>query len=167
MKKIRLTNVETVMEKGNIFLDVTYEFENFRGVHECRFPRVLVPLYKEDGDFVLTACADGEHEHMIDIGYGLTPFYEDENGRCFIDKIIKPATRKMSVEEIEKELGYPIEIVFDERTKIEKDKYCKNCKHVFFNMYKNNMECDLSRPEYNHKKGCCSEFIYSNTKGED
>lgn len=27
MKKITLTNVETVIEKGSVFLDVTYEFD--------------------------------------------------------------------------------------------------------------------------------------------
>lgn len=129
MKNIReeLKKVELVHERHHCanssydryYLDLTYEREDESGVYELRIPRVYLPILRNSLPVVESeiVCRELKPSYTINLGFGELSLSEftDENGYEYYAKetCIKEKTHKMTVAEIEKKLGYKIEIVSD------------------------------------------------------
>lgn len=117
--KTGLKDLKLYKEDGEYFLDATYITENKYGFYEERIPKIKFP--------------DNEFEYIIN--RNIDPFYnlyspivmtinfgnceilpkslnetDDEPSLCYT-KLIKKKVYKKTLEEIEKELGYEIELV--------------------------------------------------------
>lgn len=123
--KVEASVVEDGLFDPRVYLSVTYDYKNSTGTHRVTIPKIYIPL--ENG-FNINSSAI---YYGID-GYSPTIALEDrylfvsrsectdsrgfkyENVRM-VDEIIEPAKpKKMTVADIEKQLGYKIEIVSEE-----------------------------------------------------
>ena len=124
--KVEASVVEDGLFDPRVYLSVTYDYKNSTGTHRVTIPKIYIPL--ENGFNIDSS----EIYYGID-GYSATIALEDrylfvsrsectdsrgfkyENVRM-VDEIIEPAKpKKMTVADIEKQLGYKIEIVSEER----------------------------------------------------
>ena len=123
--KVEASVVEDGLFDPRIYLSVTYDYKSTTGTHRVTIPKIYIPL--ENG-FNINSSAI---YYGID-GYSPTIALEDrylfvyrsectdsrgfkyENVRM-VDEIIEQAKpKKMTVADIEKQLGYKIEIVSEE-----------------------------------------------------
>ena len=123
--KVKASVVEDGLFDPRVYLSVTYDYKNSTGTHRVTIPKIYIPL--ENGFNIDSS----EIYYGID-GYSPTIALEDrylfvsrsectdsrgfkyENVRM-VDEIIEPAKlKKMTVADIEKQLGYKIEIVSEE-----------------------------------------------------
>ena len=124
--KVEARVVEDGIFDTRVYLSVTYDYKDSTGTHRVTIPKIYIPL--ENG---FTINSLGKHYYGID-GYSPSIALEDRHlfvsrsectdsrgvkhkNVCVIDEIIEPAKpKKMTVADIEKQLGYKIEIVSEE-----------------------------------------------------
>ena len=124
--KVKASVVEDGLFDPRVYLSVTYDYKNSTGTHRVTIPKIYIPL--ENGFNIDSS----EIYYGID-GYSLTIALEDRylfvsrsectdsrgvkhKNVCVIDEIVELAKpKKMTVADIEKQLGYKIEIVSEER----------------------------------------------------
>lgn len=116
LKDATLTKVEMKYGSPQYLLCLVYEGKDDLGnIHEVTLKDVLLPLYndfkfKGGGQSELDACPQ-----ITDVGYGDVILWDPSNS--ITDTIVKYApTKEMTLEEIEKELGYKVKIVNREDT---------------------------------------------------
>ena len=124
MKNIKLTNVEAYKGLGNEwYLKIIYQYEGEDGLHQRVFPRVILPFPQNDiptfnsvNELDYLTCNDKmvlwPGEYSMCIGGG-----EVNMGRratMFDIRLSKNESKEMTLDEIEKELGYKIKIVSKE-----------------------------------------------------
>ena len=115
MAKVVLKNVKAFMEDGKPYLKLLYVVENSKEIYTVTVPKAELPITTD----MLVIERDSNHPHegsaaqpaWIDLERGYLTLHPDKSFRKTIRKVIKTKTRKMTVAEIEKELGYSIEIV--------------------------------------------------------
>lgn len=113
---MHLKQSTTYVEDGKIYLKLSYTYEGDDGTHEVIFPKIDLGFYTEQIPSIKNYSPWGSLPR-IDNCYGdsfilrgvktleyATPVYN-------IDKLVKPAVKEMTLEEVEKKLGYPIKIV--------------------------------------------------------
>lgn len=110
----KLKNVELKQNEHDVyFLDLTYEYENDNGFYEMRIPWVHLPICKyrlPSNSFDL--CWSGESRQTINLGFGDLELYKDRESNMYFEITeIRKKPRKMTLEEIEKALGYEVELV--------------------------------------------------------
>ena len=114
-----LKSIKLIKEDGNYYLDVTYHYENEKGIYKVNIPRVLLPFPKYCIPFINRGIMESEPEPELVLNRDLRlPIREfnDGNNFYFLKEVpIRLKTRKITVAEIEKELGYKIEIVSEEK----------------------------------------------------
>lgn len=113
MRTKTIKDAKLYNENDNYYLDITYIVEDNYSVIETRCPKVRLPI--EFGSIESRIVASlmpirDEYEHLLCIDGGYLKL-EEKNGVCFYTKTIKEKPQKMTVEEIEKKLGYKVEIV--------------------------------------------------------
>lgn len=112
LKDVTLTKVEMKYGSTKYLLCLVYEEKDDLGnIHEVMLKDVLLPLYN---DFEFKGVAQLEMDTcprmIIDVGYGDVILCDPSNS--ITDTIVKYATPKeMTLEEIEKELGYKVKVV--------------------------------------------------------
>ena len=126
MENARLNQRSVDVENGRIFLCLSYLYDDEKGTHEFLMPKIdlgLSPirfsLIKKPYGELLTPYGEPRVDACLlkDDGckFLLLPKYIPVDGVnravSYIDKIIKPAVHEMTLEEIEKELGYSVKIV--------------------------------------------------------
>lgn len=102
-----IKDVKLVQEKETYYLDLTYECEDEKAVYVSNIPRVELPCLNDPyiNDF-------GDNGAVIGfIGGVRLLIRQDQNGALFSKILVEEKTHKMTVAEIEKKLGYKIEIV--------------------------------------------------------
>lgn len=110
-------------EDGKYYLKLVYEYESDNGIHQLIYPKVVFPFPQN-----WTPCIEAEYSlgsqsislHPYDMctallgdvtvpkSDGVTITTTDV---AVTDVLVKPKIHKMTIEEIEKELGYKVEIV--------------------------------------------------------
>lgn len=115
LKSVELLKDTLCSKKGRYYLGLTYEFEDAQeNVHEVYISRVPLPIYDQGipeikYKSVYTMGLHINAGHSIDVGYGDVDLPGDY---AVIDTIVKYAPPKeMTLEEIEKKLGYKVKIV--------------------------------------------------------
>ena len=127
--KTTLKDVEFSVDRdknGNVtncYMALTYVFEDDHKIEEIHIPQVQIPISIDECNI--------EHEYLTDPYSVFKKFYitghihgdrfrlriYPENDVHYETRIIKEKSVKMTVEEIEKKLGYSIEIVSDKKKK--------------------------------------------------
>ena len=119
-ENVRLNQRSVYIENGRIFLCLSYLYDDEKGTHEFLMPKI---------DLGLSPIRFSLIREAYDVGHGAGAYLLKDDG-CkvpllpkyvlvdgvnravsYIDKIIKPAVHEMTLEEIEKELGYSVKIV--------------------------------------------------------
>lgn len=116
-----LKTADTYYEDGKYYLKLVYEYEGNDGTHQVIFPKVWFP-FRQD-------CIPNMHNGICDTSLYLVPYVDSEllltevtatnydgetittSSTSVVDCLIKKKVHKMTIEEIEKELGYKVEIV--------------------------------------------------------
>ena len=107
-----IKDVKLVQEKETYYLDLTYDCEDEKSVYVLNIPRVELPYF--DNPYI-NVISDGDATNVtIEFISGTRlQIRKDQNGALLSKVVIEEKTHKMTVAEIEKKLGYKIEIVSD------------------------------------------------------
>ena len=115
MTKSFLEKCELVEDHGQFYLKLVYIVEDDARIRRITIPRAKLPVNRD-----VIPDVSSEFQSLIDIhksfyvraGYDncLLPM-ESVEGVCFKEEILKEKTRKLTISEIERKLGYKIEII--------------------------------------------------------
>lgn len=119
-----LKDAQIYMQDGIRYLKLVYQYEDKDGIHELTIPQVEFPfgnrlslehIYETNPALrrvSIRLCTNGDIANVY-----LYDAKSDNGMAYFLDKIIKYKPKKMTIEEIEKKLGYKIEIVSSKKEK--------------------------------------------------
>lgn len=121
-----LTSIISFKEKDRWYLKLTYEYEDKIGKHTVVIPKAEVPFAQECVPCIHSRIpyfpnSQFELDHPYMDCNDSMPLYEAVSGlasergtktpACFFDIITEYASREMTLDEIEKELGYKVKII--------------------------------------------------------
>ena len=110
--RAKIKDVKLAQEGEVYYLDLTYDCEDEKSVYVLNVPRVELPYF--DNPYInIINDGDATNATIGFIGGVCLPIYKDQNGALLSKVVIEEKTHKMTVAEIEKKLGYKIEIVSD------------------------------------------------------
>ena len=113
MNDCKLILATTYQDEDNKFyMKIVYTYIDELGKHELTFPKVELP-------FNQTSLPDITRLSKNDVFLRPSKMMRLLEGRvywsnemhCFFDRVTEPKVHRMTIEEIEKELGYKVEIV--------------------------------------------------------
>lgn len=110
LKDAKLMDVKLNKYDYGYSLTLTYQGKDDKGnIHEKVFKHVPLPLlnYPKDMSYYLSTDPN-QSEMRIDFGFGSISLSLNTE---IIDRIVEYATKEMTLEEIEKKLGYKVKIV--------------------------------------------------------
>lgn len=118
---IKLTNVELKKDEmtGGYYLDVTYEYEDNRGYYEMHFPHARLPFYEKDMPTLNRGMGIGWYsdspnvslyDNTLQLAKGKSK-HEEKGEYYYTIKTLKEKHHEMTLEEVEKKLGYKIKLV--------------------------------------------------------
>ena len=110
---MHLKQSTTYVEDGKIYLKLSYTYED-DGTREITFPTIDLGFYTEqipsiENRLPLYVQIDNCYGDSFTLRDAETP--GSRTPVCYFDKLIKPAVKEMTLDEIEKKLGYPVKIV--------------------------------------------------------
>lgn len=106
-----LTDVKLNKESlnGEYSLCLTYTGKDeFGNTHEQIINGVPIPIYTRSRNIASEITINDISERYVDVGYGMVLL---PNNVKAIDRIVEYAAKEMTLEEIEKKLGYKVKIV--------------------------------------------------------
>ena len=124
-KNCFLKDAQIYIQDGSRYLKLVYEYEDSYGIHELTIPQVEFPF----GNRLGLTCNICENNpglrrifiHLCTEGDVANVYLYDTKSYdglvYYTDKIIKRKPKKMTLEEIERELGYKVEIVSSRKEK--------------------------------------------------
>ena len=122
--KCFLKDAQIYIQDNTRYLKLVYEYEDSHGVHELTIPQVEFPfgnrlnLFYIHGNnpelqrLSIRLCTEG---NVANVYLHDTKSYDGLV--YYTDKIIKHKPKKMTIEEIERELGYKVEIINSRKEK--------------------------------------------------
>ena len=122
--KCFLKDAQIYIQDGSRYLKLVYEYEDSYGIHELTIPQVEFPfgnrldlMYICENNPALQRlsihlCTEGDVANVY-----LHNSKSYDGLVYYTDKIIKRKPKKMTLEEIERELGYKVEIVSSRKEK--------------------------------------------------
>ena len=119
MENVRLNQRSVYAENERIFLCLSYLYDDEKGTHEFLMPKIDLGLSQTSFSLIEKPYREpGAGAYLLQdngCNFLLLPKYVPVDGVnravSYVDKIIKPAVHEMTLEEIEKELGYSVKIV--------------------------------------------------------
>lgn len=128
---VELSDIVPFKEKGFWFLKLIYKYEDNKGKHTVVIPKAGIPFNQMDLPSIRRDIPYDRHSFELDyiICNDAMPLYNsicdlarergvDEPGYYF-DIITEYASREMTLDEIEKELGYKVKIINKENKNAE------------------------------------------------
>ena len=123
-KNCFLKNAQIYTQDGSRYLKLVYEYEDSYGIHELTIPQVEFPfgnrlnlIYIHENNPALQRLSI----RLCTVGDFANVYLHDTKSYdglvYYTDKIIKHKPKKMTLEEIERELGYKVEIVSSRKEK--------------------------------------------------
>lgn len=111
---MHLKQSTTYVEDGKIYLKLSYTYEGDDGMREIVFPKIDLGFYTEqipsiENHLPLYALIDNCYGDSFTLRDAEIP--GSRTPVCYFDKLIQPEVKEMTIEEVEKKLGYPIKIV--------------------------------------------------------
>lgn len=121
-KNVKLVNAKAYNGNGAWYMELVYEYEDESGVHRRYYPKVEFPFFcgKLPAEEFTSDHFGGDELAIGLFGEEVAAFRGDflnpMDGQmmhdvCVIDNLVKPAAHEMTIEEIEKELGYKVKII--------------------------------------------------------
>lgn len=113
-KDFELTKLDLFKEDDTYFFAATYRLEDDFGIKEIHFPRIVAPI--STSYIAITAGnygRDGDDFAMVDLG-GDVRTYAYCGGKhnvIFTETVIEEKVHEMTMDELEKKLGYKVKIV--------------------------------------------------------
>lgn len=116
-KNERLVKAELRSIDSSYYMSLVYRYDAEDGVHQVQFPKIRVPIpetipcvsmergFSGNKEFEIIWITNVPEEWIIK-----TVPYEGRE-TTYIDELIEPAIHEMTVEEIEKKLGYKIKVI--------------------------------------------------------
>lgn len=105
-----LKSAKIYYENGDPFMKLVYTYDDEDGGHEITFPKVEFPFPTQN---IPSINHHGPFNATIDLSSAKNLFCKDEV--YYIDELVNPKPREMTLEEIEKSLGYPVKIVSERK----------------------------------------------------
>lgn len=126
-KNVKLVDAKAYKGNGTWYVELLYEYEDGSGVHRRYYPKVEFPFFcgkLPPEEFSSDRFGRGEltigliaNEVAVFRGNFCNPMSgQIVHDVCVIDNLVKPAVHNMTIEEIEKELGYKINIINKENS---------------------------------------------------
>lgn len=106
LKSNKLKRLELKKDDSGYYLSAIYEYENEAGVHRAIFPKIRLPIELLNAPVI--SREDWRSPSKIDLGFGELPLEGDPG---FTIKTICEKIHDVTIEEIEKKLGYKIRII--------------------------------------------------------
>ncbi len=111
---LQLHKVELMKDVVTYYLSAVYRYETNCGVYEVDIPHIELPLWndfnmKNEFGYYGPCC------HTINIGFGDLPMRSDKHGNMFYEKLIEEKIHDMTLDEIEKKLGYKVRVVSEKK----------------------------------------------------
>ena len=115
----KIKNAKLFNEKGLYYIDVTYRHEDERVIEEINIPKLEIPLLpfgRVDISCDYYDCAISPSARPLIIGHAFNIgsdrlHMREKNGVAYTVKIIEEKAQEMTIDEIEKKLGYKVKIV--------------------------------------------------------
>lgn len=125
MIKEHLKHAEIFYDKGCPYIKAVYEVETEHEVLETTFNKIEFPLQSDhmpiiEREFIGSSCYPNRYCNCIEVPDKLRLFNNDK-GACIQKNIIKNKVCEMTLEEIEKELGYSVKIISKGETTNDKN----------------------------------------------
>ena len=123
-KNCFLKDAQIYIQDGSRYLKLVYEYEDSYGIHELTIPQVEFPfgnrlnlIYIHENNPALQRlsihlCTEGDVANVY-----LHNSKSYDGSVYYTNKIIKRKPKKMTIEEIEREHGYKVEIVSSRKEK--------------------------------------------------
>lgn len=123
MDKVTLKELMLYKLKDSTYhaLRAVYEVENEFEKKEIIIPKIILPFYKSGPQFEDRWYGREEGikpfaKHYVDLGFGMMEMgcgtgHDGQNNICYSEKILEEKTHTMTLSEIEKKLGYRINLV--------------------------------------------------------
>lgn len=105
--KVGLKNLELIKENDMYFLKAEYIEEGKNAFYKHTIPRIYLALYQ----YPKCTYEDAFDLANIDLGFGKLPMLKNENGRFEYCEILQEKVHELTLDEIEKRLGYKVRIV--------------------------------------------------------
>ena len=128
VKNVKLVDATAYQdENGYWYMELQYEYEDESGAHRRYYPKVEFPFFCEKlppEEFSSDRFGRDEltislftNEAVVFRGNFSNPMTgQIMSDVCVIDNLVKPAVHEMTIEEIEKELGYKVKIINKENS---------------------------------------------------
>ena len=114
-KKCELIDLKLHNDDGYYFSAV-YRHEDETGIYETTIPHIMLPIWNYTEPIVTTESSRYSRSCPAYINFGLGDLRigHDKDGTQYITKTIEKKVKKMTLADIEKKLGYKIELVSGE-----------------------------------------------------
>lgn len=116
----KLCNIIPFKEKDTWYFSLYYKYEDEKGKHIVEIPKATLPFSQIHLPFIESESFYFDTRTYINCSDSM-PLYEAvspfaskrgmKDPACYFDIIIEPSSREMTLDEIEKELGYKVKII--------------------------------------------------------
>ena len=108
-----IKDLQLYKENNQYYLSALFDYEDKRGFYELSVPKIKLPIFQNCELNINSYYNDWDKNKTVDIDFGfgilnVKPF--NDKGDFFIVKCLDEKIHKMTLAEIEKELGYKIEL---------------------------------------------------------
>ena len=110
---MHIKDLSMYKEGNSYYISAVLQYENDKGFYEINVPKINLPiLYNVEINQESYTDTFNRTETFanIDFGFGKLSILKDDNNHYFTMTCIEEKRRKMTLAEIEKELGYKIEL---------------------------------------------------------
>lgn len=114
MNDLKLKDLQLYKENDKYYLAAVFDQEDEKGVYELSVPKILFPIAPSCSmDVDVGTTIFGVLYNTVAVDFGVVrlraqPF--DSARTCYTEKLISEKAHEMTLEEIEKELGYKIKL---------------------------------------------------------
>lgn len=114
---IKVKNAKLCEVNGKYYIDVTYICEDDHVIEEVNIPKMRIPLEQWTGDVDIeySGSPSNPPTYRARLGNLSLPLSGNAFDMPYTEKIIKEKATEMTIEEIEKKLGYRVKIVSNKK----------------------------------------------------
>lgn len=141
MKEFKLKDAELIKEDGKFYITAKYDVETDADIRVVEIKKVPLPLndipvVMEEGAEML--FFDNEPRYALpydifaDIGYGKIRMPAMHTAQVYTETVVSQKVQELTLEEIEKKLGFKVKVVTKKKVKAIRDKvWCDKCYFAF------------------------------------
>lgn len=114
MQRSDLTKLELYQEDGCYYLRAEYEVEDDHRLQKYTIPKISLPIRRDpviNERFDRYCIPRPRYDLTINLGFAELPVVKGPEDYYYKCEILKEYPQKMTLEEIEKKLGYKVELV--------------------------------------------------------